>query len=68
MSDTANGNAVATRLSPRKLAIATLPRLRTSGDMDRLDGEVRASGGAPPERPAPMAEVITAAPSEHSCA
>ena len=45
MSDTANGNAVAARLSLRKLAIATLAHAcGTSGDMDRLDGEVRASG------------------------
>ena len=66
MSDTANGNAVAARLSLRKLAIAT--RATLAGLVATwivLTAKSEPQAGAPPERPAPMVEVITAAPSEH---
>ena len=66
MSDTAEGNAVAARLSLRKLAIATVATL--TGLMATwvvLTAKSEPQAGAPPERPAPMVEVITAAPSEH---
>ena len=66
MSDTANGNAVAARLSLRKLAIATLATLAgLVATWIVLTAKSEPQAGAPPERPAPMVEVITAAPSEH---
>ena len=66
MSDTANGNAVAARLSLRKLAIATLATLAgLVAAWIVLTAKSEPQAGAPPERPAPMVEVITAAPSEH---
>ena len=66
MSDTANGNAVAARLSLRKHAIATLATLAgLVATWIVLTAKSEPQAGAPPERPAPMVEVITAAPSEH---
>ena len=66
MSDTANGNAVAARLSLRKLAIATLATLvGLVATWVVLTAKSEPQAGAPPERPTPMVEVITAAPSEH---
>ena len=66
MSDTANGNAVAARLSLRKLAIATLATLAgLVATWIVLTAKSEPQAGAPPERPTPMVEVITAAPSEH---
>jgi RND family efflux transporter MFP subunit len=66
MSDTAEGNAVAARLSLRKLAIATIATLAgLVATWIVLTAKSEPQAGAPPERPAPMVEVITAAPSEH---
>ena len=66
MSDTAEENAVATRLSLRKLAIASLATLAgLVATWIVLTAKSEPQAGAPPERPAPMVEVITAAPSEH---
>ncbi len=65
MSDTAEGNAVATRLSLRKLAIATIATLvGLVATWIVLTAKSEPQAGAPPERPAPMVEVITAAPAE----
>ena len=66
MSDTAEENALAARLSLRKLAIATLATLAgLVATWIVLTAKSEPQAGAPPERPAPMVEVITAAPSEH---
>jgi len=66
MSDTADGIAVATRLSLRKLAIATLATLvGLVATWVVLTAKSEPQAGAPPERPAPMVEVITAAPADH---
>ena len=66
MSDTAEGNAVAARLSLRKLAIASLATLAgLAATWIVLTAKSEPQAGAPPERPAPMVEVITAAPSDH---
>lgn len=66
MSDTADGIAVATRLSLRKLAIATLATLvGLVATWVVLTAKSEPQAGAPPERPAPMVEVIMAAPADH---
>ena len=66
MSDTADGIAVATRLSLRKLAIATLATLvGLVATWVVLTAKSEPQAGTPPERPAPMVEVITAAPADH---
>lgn len=66
MSDTADGIAVATRLSLRKLAIAALATLvGLVATWVVLTAKSEPQAGAPPERPAPMVEVITAAPADH---
>jgi len=66
MSDIAEGVAVATRLSLRKLAIATLATLvGLVATWIVLTAKSEPQAGGPPERPAPMVEVITASPADH---
>lgn len=66
MSDTAEGAALAARLSLRKLAIAAVATLAgLVATWVVLTAKSEPQAGAPPERPAPMVGVITAAPAEH---
>lgn len=66
MSDSAEGAAVAARLSLRKLAIAGLATfIGLAATWVVLTAKSEPQAGAPPERPAPMVEVLTAAPAEH---
>jgi len=66
MSDTAEGTAVATRLSLRKLAIATVATIAgLVATWIVLTAKSEPQAGAPPERPVPIVEVFPAAPSEH---
>ena len=66
MSDTAEGIAVVSRLSIRKIAIAGLATLAgLVATWVVLTAKSEPQTGAPPERPAPMVEVIDAAPAEH---
>lgn len=66
MSDSAEGTAVVARLSLRKLAIAALATfIGLVATWVVLTAKAEPQAGAPPERPAPMVEVLTAAPAEH---
>lgn len=66
MSDTAEGIAVVSRLSIRKIAIAGLATLAgLVATWVVLTAKSEPQAGAPPERPAPMVEVIDAAPAVH---
>lgn len=66
MSDSAEGTAVVARLSLRKLAIAALATfIGLVATWVVLTAKAEPQAGAPPERPAPMVEVMTAAPAEH---
>jgi RND family efflux transporter MFP subunit len=66
MSDTAEGIAVVSRLSIRKIAIAGLATLAgLVATWVVLTAKSEPQTGAPPERPAPMVEVIDATPAEH---
>lgn len=66
MSDSAEGTAVVARLSLRKLAIAALATfIGLVATWVVLTAKAEPQAGAPPERPAPMVEVLTATPAEH---
>ena len=66
MSDSAEGTAVVARLSLRKLAIAALATfIGLVATWVVLTAKAEPQAGTPPERPAPMVEVLTATPAEH---